>query len=60
MGGIFKARPLEWSFECTYNTYLDITTDQIMMDASPNTGDFAGTGQFDLELRMVSIFLITL
>ena len=52
--GVFKARPLEWNFECTYNTWYALTADEMMMDASANTGEFAATGEFDLQIRKVT------
>ena len=53
-GGIFTARPIEWSFECSYESSYDIAADEITMDSSPNTGYFSANGRFDLELRKVS------
>ena len=52
--GVFKARPLEWNFECTYNTWYAVTADEMLMDASANTGEFAATGEFDLQIRKVT------
>ena len=53
-GGIFTARPIEWNFECSYDSSYDVTGDEITMDASSNIGEFSATGKFDLELREVS------
>ena len=53
-GGIFTARPIEWNFQCSYDSSYDVTSDEITMDSSPYTGDFAANGRFDLELRKVS------
>ena len=58
--GVFTARALKWNFECTYNTYYDVTADEMMMDASANTGEFAATGKFDLQLRKVTYSLLVI
>ena len=52
--GIFTSRPLEWNFQCSYDSSYDLTADEISMDASAKTGDFSGTGQFDIDMRKVS------
>ena len=53
-GSIFTSAPISWNFECSYDTSIDITSDEMSMDASFKTGDFSGTGVFDVELRKVT------
>ena len=50
--GIFKDRSLFWEFSCSYATSYDISTD-MTIDASTQQNDFAGTGEFDINLRKV-------
>ena len=51
--GIYKDRPLVWEFSCSYATSYDISHD-MTIDASTQQNDFAGTGEFDINLRKVS------
>ena len=53
-GTIFTSAPLSWNFQCSYATSIDITSDEMSMDASSRTGDFSGVGQFDFEMRTVT------
>ena len=53
-GTIFTSAPLSWNFQCSYGTSIDITSDEMSMDASSRTGDFSGVGQFDVEMRTVT------
>ena len=53
-GSIFTSAPISWNFQCSYSTAIDITSDEMSMDASSKTGDFSGVGQFDIELRTVT------
>ena len=53
-GGIFTSAPISWNFQCSYDTSIDITSDEISMDATSKTGDFSGTGEFDVEMRTVT------
>ena len=48
--GIYKDRPLFWGFSCSYGTTYDISND-MTVDASSQVNDFAGTGEFDIDLR---------
>ena len=50
-GSIFTSAPISWNFQCSYDTSIDITSDEMSMDASSKTGDFSGVGQFDVEMR---------
>jgi hypothetical protein len=49
-GSIFTSAPISWNFQCSYDTSIDITSDEISMDATSRTGDFSGTGEFDVEM----------
>ena len=53
-GTIFTSAPLSWNFQCSYATSIDITSDEMSMDASSRTGGFSGVGQFDVEMRTVT------
>ena len=53
-GSIFTSAPISWNFQCSYDTSIDITSDEMSMDASSKTGDFSGVGQFDVEMRTVT------
>ena len=54
-GMIMTTQPIEWTFECSYVSSYDIEADEMTMDATARTGDFVGTGQFDLSIdRYVS------
>ena len=53
-GTIFTSAPISWNFQCSYETSIDLTSDEISMDASSRTGDFSGVGQFDVEMRTVT------
>ena len=53
-GTVFTSAPLSWNFQCSYATSIDITSDEMSMDASSRTGDFSGVGQFDVEMRTVT------
>jgi len=53
-GTIFTSAPLSWNFKCSYDTSIDITSDEMSMDASSRTGDFSGVGRFDFDLRTVA------
>ena len=53
-GLILKTRPINWSFGCSYDAQYDIEADEINMDSTAMTGDFVGTGQFDISLRTVT------
>ena len=50
---IFTSAPLSWSFSCSYDTSYDITADEMTVDASSRTGQFSGSGQFDVSMRKV-------
>ena len=50
--GIYKDLPLYWGFSCSYATSYDISSD-MTVDASTQQNDFAGTGEFDIDLRKV-------
>ena len=50
--GIYKDLPLYWGFSCSYGTTYDISND-MTVDASSQVNDFAGTGEFDIDLRKV-------
>jgi len=47
--GIYKDLPLYWGFSCSYGTTYDISND-MTVDASSQVNDFAGTGEFDIDL----------
>jgi len=49
-GGIFTTQPIDWTFQCSYDTSYDITADEMSMDASAKTGEFSGFGKFDLSM----------
>ena len=53
-GGIFKSAPISWNFQCSYATSIDITSGEMSMDATTRSGDFSGTGEFDVEMRTVT------
>ena len=53
-GSIFTSAPISWNFQCSYSTAIDITSDEMSMDATTRTGDFSGTGEFDVEMRTVT------
>ena len=50
---IFTSAPISWSFSCSYDTSYDITADEMTVDASSRTGQFSGSGQFDVSMRKV-------
>ena len=50
---IFTSAPISWSFSCSYDTRYDITADEMTVDASSRTGQFSGSGQFDVSMRKV-------
>ena len=52
-GGIYTTQPIDWTFQCSYDTSYDITADEMSMDASAKTGEFSGFGKFDLSMRNV-------
>ena len=52
-GGIFTTQPIDWTFQCSYDTSYDITAEEMSMDASAKTGEFSGFGKFDLSMRNV-------
>ena len=49
-GMIMTTQPIEWTFECSFDASYDIEADEMTMDSTARTGDFVGTGQFDLSL----------
>ena len=49
-GIILTTQPIEWTFECSYVASYDIEADEMTMDVTARTGDFVGTGQFDISL----------
>ena len=49
-GMIMTTQPIEWTFQCSFDASYDIEADEMTMDAAARTGDFVGTGQFDLSL----------
>ena len=51
---IFTSAPISWNFQCVYDTSIEISSDEISMDASSRTGDFSGVGQFDVAMRTVT------
>ena len=53
-GTIFKSSPISWNFQCVYDTTIDISSDEMTMDASSRTGDFSGVGQFDVQIRTIT------
>ena len=50
---IFTSAPISWSFSCSYHTSYDITADEMTVDASSRTGEFSGSGKFDVSMRKV-------
>ena len=53
-GSIFTSAPISWNFQCSYDTSIEITSDEMSVDATSRTGDFSGTGVFDVEMRTVT------
>ena len=49
-GMIMTTQPIEWTFECSYVASYDIEADEMTMDVTARTGDFVGTGRFDISL----------
>ena len=49
-GMIMTTQPIEWTFQCSFDASYDIEADEMTMDAAARTGNFVGTGQFDLSL----------
>ena len=49
-GMIMTTQPIEWTFECSFVASYDIEADEMIMESTTRTGDFVGTGQFDLSL----------
>jgi hypothetical protein len=48
-GNISIYRPIEWTFQCTYDTRSDLTADT-QMDATAVTDEFQGFGKFALSM----------
>ena len=53
-GSIFTSAPISWNFQCSYGASIELTSDEMSMDATSRTGDFSGTGEFDVEMRTVT------
>jgi len=47
---IFTSKPINWSFQCSFDKSYEITADEMSVDSSSLTDNFEGVGQFDLSL----------